>query len=385
MAAWSTQFYAFLERERALTGVQIGAIAAVQQINNMIILPFWGMISDRYGKRRIFLVLLALASICIEGFLYSGTFLFYFFFIILFTAINNPIAALADSFAIEKTSRSIIQKGYGSMRLWASFGWALSSFGTGLLIKNAGISFSIIFPITTIAFIITWVIAFTSLDRKHEYKTRKTPSLNTLKEFLFGSKKLLLFLVFCLGYYIFNAPLLNMISVYYTEICSAYYEGLSLEELNEKIGLVVGVACGVQSLCEIPFMFFADSIIKRFGTAKVLLMTIFVAMMRMFFYGFSTNPWFSVFIGCLHGITLGLFWVSAINYVHSLVPPEQNSTGQMVFNTFLAIGTCLGNLLTGFMKDVITLRMGMLVNAAMIAIMLLVSFFILKMRNRRLE
>lgn len=55
MAAWSTQFYAFLERERSLSGVQIGAIAAVQQINNLIILPFWGMISDRYGKRRVFL------------------------------------------------------------------------------------------------------------------------------------------------------------------------------------------------------------------------------------------------------------------------------------------------------------------------------------------
>ena len=55
LAAWSTQFYAFLERDRSLTGVEIGALAAVQQINNMLILPIWGMISDRYGKRKIFL------------------------------------------------------------------------------------------------------------------------------------------------------------------------------------------------------------------------------------------------------------------------------------------------------------------------------------------
>lgn len=54
MAAWSTQFYAFLERERALSGVQIGTLAAVQQINNLIVLPVWGMISDRYGKRKVF-------------------------------------------------------------------------------------------------------------------------------------------------------------------------------------------------------------------------------------------------------------------------------------------------------------------------------------------
>lgn len=380
MAAWSTQFYAFLERERALTGLQIGTIAAVQQINNMLILPFWGMISDRYGKRKIFLILLLCAAICIEGFLVHGNFLFYFLFIIFFTAINNPLASLADSFALEKANQSVIHAGYGSMRMWASFGWAISSFGTGFLIKNTELSFGIIFPITSVSFVATWIIAFTSLNKKHEQKTNKSPSFQTLAELLSQNKKLVFFFFFCLMYYICNAPLLNMISLYYTEVCGTYYSGLPIDELNSKIGLIVGIACGVQSLCEIPFMSYADKFLTRFGVKNVIFFTMIVAVIRMVLYGISPNPWLSIGIGCFHGITLGLFWVAAVGYVHSLVPKEQNSTGQMLFNSFLAIGTCLGNLWTGFMKDYISLQMGMLVNASCIVLLLIVAIVVKRKR-----
>lgn len=373
MAAWSTQFYAFLERERALSGVQIGTLAAVQQINNLIVLPVWGMISDRYGKRKIFLILLALASVSILGFLYHGGFWFYFAFIIFFTAINNPLAALIDSFALEKSSQAVVTEGYGNMRLWASFGWAVSSIATGALIRNTELSFSVIFIVTSVFYLLTWGVAYTSLNKKHERKTTKTPSLGTLVGLFSQNRKLLYFFLFCLTYYIFNAPILNMINIYYSEICDSYFPGLSEDDLNAKIGFIVGIAFAVQSLFELPFMFYAETLIQRFGRKNIIIFTMFVAVVRMFFYGFSSNPYVSVVVGCLHGITLGLFWVAAVGFVHKLVPPGQNSTGQMLFNTFLGVGTCLGNLLTGYMKDTISLQYGMRINALVILILIIVG------------
>ncbi|MCQ2607688.1 MAG: MFS transporter [Bacteroidales bacterium] len=371
MAAWSTQFYAFLERDRALTGVQIGFIAAVQQVNNLIVLPIWGMICDRYGKRRIFLVLLAIAALLIEGFLYTGSFWFYLGFIILFTSLYNPLAALVDTFALEKNNQSVVHSSYGAMRLWASFGWAVSSFGTGFLIKQLGLSFGVIFPVTTIFFVLSWIVAFFSISKKHEVKTSKSPSFRTLFELLLNNKKLLLFFLFCFVYYIFNAPILNMINIYYSEICAKYYPELSEVDLNARIGFIVGLAFALQSFCELPFMLYANKIVERFGTKKVIFFTLFVAALRMFLYGMSSNPWFSVVVGSLHGVTLGLFWAAAIGYVHSLVPVDQCSTGQMLFNTFLALGTCLGNLVTGTMKDTISLQSGMQMNALLIVLLIL--------------
>ena len=382
MAAWSTQFYAFLERERSLSGVQIGAIAAVQQINNLIILPFWGMISDRYGKRRVFLILLAVSALCIEGFLYTGGFIYYLLFIVVFTTLYNPLAALVDSFALEKTSIPFVRSSYGNMRLWASLGWSVSSIGTGMLIRYAGFSFSVIFPITTVFFLVAWIVAYISLNKKHEYKTSKSPSFKTLRDLLMTDRRIVLFFLFCLTYYIFNSPILNMINIYYSEICVSYFSNLSAEELNVKIGLIVGIAFAVQSIFELPFMFFANFFIKRYGTRNVILFTMFVAFLRMMLYGLSTNPWFSVVIGATHGITLGLFWVAAVGYVHTLIPKSQNSTGQMLFNTFLAIGTCIGNLLTGFMKDTISIQNGMMVNATVILGIILAGIFFTRRQAR---
>jgi len=130
-ASWMTYFYVFLEGERALNGTQIGILAAMQQINNIVFLPLWGMISDRYGKRRIYLLLLFFTTFLLLGFLYHGGFVFYLCFIVLFSAINNPIGALIDSFAIDKAKETHIESSYGKMRLWASLGWSISAFATG--------------------------------------------------------------------------------------------------------------------------------------------------------------------------------------------------------------------------------------------------------------
>lgn len=382
MAAWSTQFYAFLERDRALTGTQIGLIAAVQQINNLIVLPIWGMIADRYGRRRIFLTLLAVAAVVVEGFLYTGSFWFYLVFILIFTTIYNPLAALVDTFALEKASQSVVNSSYGAMRLWASLGWSVSSIATGFLIRHANLSFGIIFPVTTCFLVISWIVTFTSISKKHELRTTKSPSIRTLIELVTSNRKLFLFFCFCMVYYIFNAPIQSIINIYYSEICTSFYQNISEEELNASIGFIVGIAFAVQSLFELPFMFFASKIVTRFGTRNVIFFTMFVAVVRMIAYGFSNNPWFSICVGALHGITLGLFWAAAIGYVHGLVPKGQNSTGQMVFNTFLAIGTCLGNLLAGFMKDTISLQNGMRINAMLILILLIVGFVFIKVQNR---
>ena len=87
-------------------------------------------------------------------------------------------------------------------------------------------------------------------------------------------------------------------------------------------------------------------------------------------------------VGATHGITLGLFWVAAVGYVHTLIPKSQNSTGQMLFNTFLAIGTCIGNLLTGFMKDTISIQNGMMVNATVILGIILTGIFFTRRHAR---
>jgi MFS transporter, PPP family, 3-phenylpropionic acid transporter len=366
-AAWSTYFYVFLENERALSGTQIGLLAAVQQINNIVFLPLWGMISDRYGKRKVFLFLLASSLMLLLGFLFHGDFVFYLCFIILFSAVNNPIGALIDSFAIEKAKETLVNSSYGKMRLWASLGWSISAFVTGYFIKATSINY--IFPLASAMLLVTWIIAYVYLNKKRDNKSDIRPSVTAIKTVFAGNKNLLLFFIFILFYYIFNAPTLMFINLYYTEIGA----------LNTQIG----IAFAVQSLCELPFLFFGARIIEKYGVRKVIIFTLLVAALRMMLYGFTSNPWFAIAIGCTHGITLGLFLVAAIEYTHRIVPQSQSSTGQTLLYTFLGIGTSIGNIINGAMKDHFSLRLSMKLNAILILLLVLVFYLFHKWKKER--
>lgn len=368
LAAWSTYFYVFLEDERGLTGVQIGLIAAVQQITNIVFLPLWGMISDRYGKRSVFLLLLGISVFLLYGFIVQGSFLYYFFFMILFAALYNPIGAIFDTFAITKAREKAVKTTYGEMRLWASIGWAFASLSTGYFVEKTA-SLSIIFIIASVLLAITWIISFLYLNKKREVLSNQSPSLKTIKTMLFENKNLLLFFLLIMVYYILNSPTLMFINLYYKEIGAT----------NTQIG----IAFAVQSIFELPFMFYGKRILNRFGVRRVIMATMVVAAVRMLLYGMTSNPWVAITIGVTHGITLGLFIVAVIEYTHHIVPPSQNSTGQTLMYTFLGIGTSVGNFFNGVLKDSIGLKNAMIIDAVLVVFLVVGAYLFLFFRKSK--
>lgn len=361
-AAWMTYFYVYLEDVRKLSGIEIGAIAAVQQLNNIVFLPLWGMVSDRYGRRKIFITLLAVSLSLLCLFLVKGGFWYYLFFMVVFSAFNNPIGALIDSFAIEKSKQAIINSSYGEMRLWASLGWSMSAFATGFFIQYTSIK--MVFPLASFILFVTWIVSFKYLSKKREITSNVTPSIRSFIDFLNQNKQLMFFFAFLMVYYILNAPTMMFINLYYTEMGAS--------------NLQIGTAFAVQSLFEIPFMFFGAKLIERYGVKKIIFFALTIAVIRMFLYGITSNPWIAIAVGSLHGITLGLFLVAAIDYTHNLVSPMQNSTAQTLLYTFLGLGNSIGNFLNGIMKDTLSLKTAMKVDSGLLLLVIVVAFFVLK-------
>jgi len=365
-AAWSTFFFVYLKNDCHLSGFQVGLLAAVQQINSIIFLPLWGMIADRYGKKKTFLLLLGLSFVLLQGFMLKGNFLFYLLFIIIFSAINNPLALLIDSFAIDESHHTAKQVSYGQMRLWASTGWALSSVLTGILVRPQSMIY--IFPIASALFAIAWLMHLVWYKQQNSNITTATPSFKTVKALLTEQPRLLWFLLFVLVFQIFNSPTLMFINMYYNEI------GGTMSQ--------IGIAFAVQSVFELPFFFWGHKLILKYGSRQVLFFTMLVAALRLCLYGLTANPWVAIMIGSLHGITLGLFYVAVVDYVHSIVPHNQTSTGQSIMYVFLGIGTSIGNLLNGYCNDTMTLKTGMLLNAAMVLLLVLATMTYLRWRKR---
>jgi PPP family 3-phenylpropionic acid transporter len=366
-ASWMTYFFVYMKDDCHLGGVEIGTLAASQQLNNLVFLPLWGMIADRYGRRKIFLLTLGVSSILLLVFMIQGSFWFYLVCVLVFSAIYNPVASLLDGIALELCAESGATVSYGNMRLWASLGWAMSAAITGWLVSPQWLF--TIFPAASIILLVTWVTGLFFYKKKSVIARDTSVSVSALWHLVTHDSRLLLFFIFISMFYVLNAPIMMFINLYYKEIGGT--------------NMHIGMAFAVQSVCELPFFFWGDRLVGRYGAKQLMLFSMVVAAVRMFLYGATSSPWVAIGIGGLHGITLGLFLVAVVAYAHSIIPPAQKSTGQSLLYTFLGLGACLGNLANGFFKDFLSLRAAMVINACLIVMLVAGASVMLRYRGTR--
>lgn len=359
-AAWLSYFNLFLKQYIGLTDGQIGIITAVQQINTLLLLPFWGMIADRFGRKNILAINMFLVTILLYGFVIQKTFISILAFTYLFTLFFNPIVSLVDSIALDYMEQSG-KSSYGSIRLWASIGWAVSSVITGYLVKPEKIY--LIFPIASSILLLNWLILKFIYHPLKIIKNLQSLKLKHLGEIILKDKRLTIILIIMFFYGIFSAPIHLFINVYYAEIGAANYH--------------IGYAYAFQALSEVPFFYFGKKIIKWTGSRRMIVIVMVITSMRMFAYSITTNPWIAISIGTVHGISLALFLVAFISFVHQFIPPEWRATGQsFIYAFYFGGGMAFGNLWTGFVADHIGMSGAMVVEGILTLALVIFTLFV---------
>jgi PPP family 3-phenylpropionic acid transporter len=359
-AAWLSYFNLFLKQYVGLTDGQIGIVTAIQQINTLLLLPFWGMVADRFGRKNILVFNMILVTILLYGFIFQLIFISVLAFTYLFTLFYNPIVSLVDSIALDYLEQSG-KSSYGSIRLWASIGWAVSSVITGYFVRPEKIY--LIFPIASSVMLLNWLILKFIYRPLKIIKNLQSLKLKHLGEIIMKDKRLAIILLIMFFYGIFSAPIHLFINVYYAEIGAAYYH--------------VGYAYAFQALSEVPFFFFGRKIIEWTGSRRMIVITMLVTSLRMFAYSATTSPWIAISIGTIHGISLALFLVAFISFVHQFIPPEWRATGQsFVYAFYFGGGMAVGNLWTGFLANHIGMGGAMFVEGTLTLVLVIFTLFI---------
>jgi PPP family 3-phenylpropionic acid transporter len=359
-AAWLSYFNLFLKQYVGLTDGQIGIVTAIQQINTLLLLPFWGMVADRFGRKNILVFNMILVTILLYGFIFQKIFISVLAFTYLFTLFYNPIVSLVDSIALDYLEQSG-KSSYGSIRLWASIGWAVSSVITGYFVRPEKIY--LIFPIASSVMLLNWLILKFIYRPLKIIKNLQSLKLKHLGEIIMKDKRLAIILLIMFFYGIFSAPIHLFINVYYAEIGAAYYH--------------VGYAYAFQALSEVPFFFFGRKIIEWTGSRRMIVITMLVTSLRMFAYSATTSPWIAISIGTIHGISLALFLVAFISFVHQFIPPEWRATGQsFVYAFYFGGGMAVGNLWTGFLANHIGMGGAMFVEGTLTLALVIFTLFI---------
>lgn len=341
------------------TSMQIGILNAVFISTSAIVVPFWGMIADRYGNNRIMLLLTLVCGVVV--FLIGRTEVFHWMlmWVFLVSVFHQPSGALVDGMTMGFV-RTNPGYSYGQFRLWGSAGWAVSSLAIGYL---AGGNTLRIFTIASVAFMLLVLFNLLTLPARPVINR----SMVNFKSFgvFFRNRKLLLFLVMIFLFGIAVSPLHQFINLYYRDLGAG----------NAFLGWVFFI----QALFEIPTFLIGVRLMKRMKPERILLLSMSVSAVRMLAYGFIQSPIPAISLSLFHGITIAFFLIGVVEYVQSHTPDHLRTTGQALIWAFhFGAGVTVGNLVLGYLRDITGMHTAMHIHAALAAAVIAWGLFLFR-------
>jgi len=115
--------------------------------------------------------------------------------------------------------------------------------------------------------------------------------------------------------------------------------------LTLLLSLVMGIQCFAG---EVPMFFLSGWVLKKLGHINTMTMVLAAFGLRFLLYSFLTDPWMSLPIEVLNGITFGIFYATMASYAHIIAPPGMEATMQGVVGAaFEGAGVAIGSLVGG--------------------------------------
>jgi len=322
-------FLALFYQGIGLSGSQIGLLTGLSPLIGMISTPFWTGTADATHRHKTILIVAILGAIAAALTISRLTsFLWLVPVVCLYAFLGAPITALVDSATMSMLGER--RDRYGRIRLWGTVGWGVTAPVVGGLIERFGIHWSfwgyalLLFAGLLVALRIPFQQSRTATAFMHGVRT------------LLSNRRWMFFLVVVFICGIGMASINNYLFIY-------------MESLGSSESLM-GLALTVSTLSEIPVLFFADRMMRRFGTRGMLVLAMTVIGARLLLYSVTSLPWAVLVIQLLHGLTFGPIYVAGVAYADQVAPPGMKATTQGMFgSTLMGFGAATGGLLGGFL------------------------------------
>lgn len=361
-AAWLPIFADYCKAQ-GLSGIKTGMILSIPPFMMFLIQPFYGMMADRLGYKKTLLFSSIMAAACYALYLVEGGFAYLFMITIFMALFYNTLQPVLDSLSL-KLVKSNPSFSYGTLRIAGAAGWAVTGIINGQLID--AIDTSVIFVVSAISMLLTFIFAFTLRTDREKTMAASTQSFENAKQVF--TNKVLIFLLVCVFLVSAGATTIwNFYSIYMKE--------------NGASASLVGYGLSFQGLCELPLFYFSAKIIRKLGLKATLTITVFATALRMLLYSLVKNPQAAIAIEVLHGISWSLFWVVCVEYVNLLVKEDWRATGQsLLYAAYFGAGAIAGNFWTGYLSDAnMKISAIFLLNAGAVALVgIMVWIFLVK-------
>ncbi|GAE30905.1 MFS transporter [Alkalihalobacillus hemicellulosilyticus] len=319
-----------------LSSSQVGLLMAIGPLATIIAQPFWGYMSDKYKSiKRMLLVAIVGVIVSAMMFLFIDSFLGFMVLMFVLFLFISPTTALGDSLAQQTAYSQRIS--FGRIRMWGSLGFGITSLLTGYLLSIVGVE-NIMYPMLTMAI----VSFFFALNIQDAPQTNKP--VTVIDAFKLSMNPALLFFLGCVLF----------ISV--THRANDTYLGLYIVELGGPEAMIgwawfIGVSTEAIVFATSAYWF------RKWSPLTFVIIAGFIYVCRWFMLSLLSEPWILLPLQALHGVTFGLLYLTAFQFVNFLIPKHLQATGHVLFITIVfGLSGIIGSLLGGYLIDITSMN-----------------------------
>jgi MFS transporter, PPP family, 3-phenylpropionic acid transporter len=346
-----------------LSAAQIGLLSGLLPLVTLVSAPLWGALADA-ARRHHALLLLAIGGTMAAVLALSRT--ASLSALIPIVVVNAffmaPIIPLVDSTVLTMLGerRSL----YGRQRLWGAVGWGITAPVAGWLMDRTGMSAS--FGGYVVLMFGCFLVAIgLPVGRSHIGGTFRRGVRGLL-----GNWQWLVFLASILIGGLVLAIEMSFLFLY-------------MNSLGASKALM-GLCLAIGTVSELPVWFYSNRMLERFGTRKVLVISLLACAVQGFAYSVMVNPLWVLPIQLLHGLAFSASWAAGVAYSGKIAPPGMGATAQGVFSGVsfglrAALGAFIGGLLYQNVGPAAAFRVGGI--AALVGI----AFFLIASRQREAQ
>ncbi|MFW6006839.1 MAG: MFS transporter [Bacillota bacterium] len=313
-----------------LSSVQIGSIHSGARLIALLVLPFWGMISDYYkANKKLLLIALSGSIILLLSFLLTEKFLIIFIIMVVFLMFQSPIVPLVDSLLLSHLEAN--SNLYGRFRVFGSYGYTLLVLGAGVFLEKTSTSY--LFYMSGFFLLLTFM-ATTRLPQGK--KALKVSNIRNFK-ILFRNKDLFIFLL-----YTFFIQLTFQVNIIYFPLYVMDYGGREA---------LLGAANMLAAGSEIIIFRFSEKFIERFKIKNLFLISAVSYAVRWSLIAFF--PIKSIMIGSqlLNGLSFALFHVVAVYFINLITADEFKATGMNLYAVTVGLSIIIGSFAGGIIYE----------------------------------
>ena len=355
------------------SGQQIGWLASIFPLCTFLITPVVSRLADRANRRILTLAIACMGyGVALIFLPLPVTFMSVLPMFALVMAFRSPLTPLADSLIARMAE--LRQLDFGSMRLWGSVVFTVTSLSMGWLWGQTG--FSTMFLVSGIAFFLVMLAAFLLEETPGAVSPLETDihKRNQAKSPFILPEKSILFLL--------GGNFLVIGAVFMGSTFGTVYMGaLGGNEF------FFGALYGISALAEVPGMWFGRRIARRLGDTNTLLSAYALVAVGFAGYAVSYTPWAMLLFSAVRGLGFGLFLVSTVTILNHRAPQNLYATYQGLEKSLCwGLAPLLGGPISGFFYQTYGPANLFLLNAAMVvaaSILLLPTYRLWQERSPR--